>query len=252
MNALEQKMISMLKDLKDNYNVVGVKTEFETETIQLQELQILKDIATEAGLELTLKISGCGSIRDICDAGTFGISSIVAPMIESVYAAKKFIKTVENIISYETKLFLNIETTEGVKCIDEILNADFSNKLSGIVFGRTDMTNCLNIEDDVNNETILIYAQKLAKSALKYKKELIIGGGISALSIPFFKQLPQNALTKFETRKIIFDAQKALLNENIVQGIEKAIEFELMWIKDNKTNLKNNERIAILESRLLK
>ena len=95
MNALEQKMISMLKDLKDNYNVVGVKTEFETETIQLQELQILKDIATEAGLELTLKISGCGSIRDICDAGTFGISSIVAPMIESVYAAKKFIKTVE-------------------------------------------------------------------------------------------------------------------------------------------------------------
>lgn len=251
MNVPEQKMISFLKDLKDNYDVVGVKAEFETETIQLQELQKLKEIATAAELDLTLKISGCGSVRDINDAKTLGITSIVAPMIESSYAAKKFIKTVENIFPDDVKLFLNIETVNGINCVNEILNADFAEKISGIVFGRTDMTNCLDI-DDVNNEIILEYAQQLAKSALKYKKELVIGGGVSALSVPFFKKLSPNALTKFETRKIIFDANKALTNKNLTKGIEKAIEFELMWIKNRNNSPKNNERIAILESRLLK
>ncbi len=74
------------------------------------------------------------------------------------------------------------------------------------------------------------------------------------MSLPFFKRLPQGALTRFETRKVIFNAQDALQDENADKGILKAVGFELMWIK-NKQNFysaissEDIKRIEVLESR---
>lgn len=259
MNLSEKKMVSVLTDLKENHHAVGIKAEFEAEGARLDEALRLKEIISKAGLDLTIKIGGCEAIKDMYDAKTIGVSAIVAPMIESPYAAKKYLNAAKIVFPEEErntiKFLINIETKYGFNYLEEILRADFAKDLTGIVMGRTDMTGSLGMsKNDINHEIIFEYADAIATTTMKYGKELVIGGGVSAASLPFFKRLPVGALNRFETRKVIFDAQSALKDSNADKGIMKAIEFEIMWIK-NKQNFysvmsdEDNKRIKILESR---
>ena len=261
MNLLELKMVDILKDLKENHHACGVKAEFETEGTRLEEAQRLKEVVTKAGLDLTVKIGGCEALKDIHDAKIIGTNAIVAPMIESPYAAKKYIQAVKKVFPQDElnnmKFYINIETKYGFNYIDEILTSDFAGDLTGIIFGRSDMTASLGMnKDDVNCNKIFEYATIIAQQTIKHKKEMIIGGGVSIHSLPFFKRLPQGALSKFETRKVIFDAKHALQDSNADKGIQKAFKFELMWIK-NKQNFystianEDNQRIKLLESSLI-
>src|SRR5574344_1374876 len=93
MNNLEKKMVTTLQDLKENHHVVGIKAEFEAEGTRMEEALRLKEVVTKAGLDLTIKIGGCEAIKDMYDARTIGVSTVVAPMIESPYALKKYIKS---------------------------------------------------------------------------------------------------------------------------------------------------------------
>ena len=260
MKSVELKLINLLKDLKDNYHAIGIKTEFETECAGHKETMLLKNTAVKAGLDLTVKIGGCAAVRDLLEVQSIGAAAVTAPMIESPYAVKKFFEAVKSVFSDKEinimKFFINIETIYGFKYIDDILSAGYADNISGIVFGRTDMTGSLGMSrNDINSEKILEYAKILAEKALENKKEFITGGGVSAASLPFFKKLPENSLTKFETRKVIFDAQKALNDKNIQTGILKALQFELEWIKYkqniyNKISQTDKERIKILKFRI--
>ena len=259
MNTLEKKMVDTLLDLKENHHVVGIKAEFEAEGTRLEEALRLKEVVTRAGLDLTIKIGGCEAVKDMYDARTIGVSTIVAPMIESPYAVKKYLQATKMAFPEderkEMKFLINIETIYGFNHLEEILSNDYAKDLTGIVFGRTDMTGSLGMnKDDINHDIIFNYAEKIANITKKYNKELVIGGGVSAMSLPFFKKLPPGALNRFETRKVIFNAQSALNNSDADKGILKAVGFELMWIK-NKQNFYNAisqedlKRIEVLESR---
>ncbi len=259
MNQLEKKMLNTLLDLKENHHVVGVKAEFEAEGTRMEEALRLKEVVTKAGLELTIKIGGCEAIKDMFDAKTIGVNTIVAPMIETDYAMQKYVQATHFVFpddEHKTVKFLcNIETITGYNNLDKIIANPSFRSISGIVFGRTDMTGSLGMsKDDINHEIILNYATEIAKKMQKNNKEMVIGGGVSAMSLPFFKKLPEGALTRFETRKVIFDAQKAIHDENTDKGILKAVGFELMWIKNkqnfyNAISVEDVKRIEVLESR---
>lgn len=258
MNTLEKNMLNTLIDLRENHHVIGIKAEFEAEGTRLDEATRLKEVATRAGLDLTIKIGGCEALRDMYDARTIGISTIVAPMIESPYAMKKYINATKLAFPEEEReeisFLINIETITGYNNLDEMFKLPEAKYLKGIVFGRTDMTGSLGMgKDDINDDKILQYAQKIAEKTLKYKKEMVIGGGVTAQSLPFFKQLPKNALTRFETRKVIFDAQKTINDKNADNGILKAVSFELMWIKNKRDfygmiHNEDSQRLVVLES----
>lgn len=255
---MENKLINILKDLKENHNIISVKAEFEDEGTKIEEAFLLKEIAHKAGLELTIKIGGCGSLRDIFDVKTIGVTSIVSPMIESPYALKKFIETVNLVfIEQELKkinLYINIETITGYKHLEEILSLEHSKSLKGIVFGRFDMLNSMELKDKtVDCEEIFKLAQDIAQKAKKYSKEFIIGGNVSINSIDFFKRIEKNQLNKFETRKIIFDS-KEIYSKIANEGILKAIDFEISWLKYKQAFCPGNfiidpKRLAELESR---
>lgn len=259
MNPAEKEMTNALIELKEHYFAVGIKAGYEDEGTSYEDLVLLKNVADNANLNLSLKTGGCGALRDIYDAERIGISAIVAPMIESVYALKKYVKTIKLAIPEQKtknmKFYINIETKNGLKYLDEILDCEDSKFLNGVILGRTDLIESLGInESSTNSEIILNIAKETATKVHCHSKEFIIGGGVSPLSIPFFRELPENHLTRYETRKVIFDAQKALTGKDAECGIKKALEFELLWLKNKKEchsiTTEETKRINILESRI--
>lgn len=261
MNTLEKQMVEALIDLKDNHNVIGVKAEFEAEGTRLEEALRLKEVISRAGLNLSVKIGGCEALKDIYEAKNIGTEAILAPMVESPYALKKYINAVMSAFSPcerdDIKFMINIETKTGYQNFNEIIDTLEFDEVDGITLGRFDMACSMGMtKEDVNSEIILDIAKNLAQKCYEKNKIFTIGGGVSANSIPFFKKIDRNSLQRFETRKIIFDAQKTIDSFNPEISIEKALEFELMWLKNKRdfynTILKEDaQRLVSLETRCL-
>ena len=83
-------MVALLTELKERHNVIGVKAEFEAEGTRQEEAMRLKEVSLKAGLGMTLKIGGCEAIRDMFEASDLGVEHLVAPMVETPYALKKY------------------------------------------------------------------------------------------------------------------------------------------------------------------
>lgn len=250
----KEKLLNLLIDLKNHHSVSGVKIEFETEETNLDELLILKEIVSQASLNLTVKIGGCGALKDVSDAKKLNANTILAPMIESKYALRKFIETVKSIYCEEEieklQLLINIETIDGYNNLYKIIQDENFNCVDGIVLGRNDLISSMGKEKNfVNSNEILNIANTIAKEMENQNKILIIGGCIDSNSIEFFKQINSPTFTNFETRKIIFK----LTNSIDKNSIYKAIEFEKLWLenKDTISNL-DKKRIKHLEEIFVK
>ena len=262
MNKLEKNMVEILSDLKANYNVAGGKAEFEAEGTRLEEALRLKEVVSRAGIDLAIKIGGCEAIKDMYDAKTIGVNKIIAPMIETAYALKKYIQATHFVYPQEeyneVKFMINLETITGFKNMNEMLAIPEAKDLCGFVLGRVDMTGSMGLtREDINSDKILEIAKEIGAASLKAKKLMTIGGGVSIHSLPFFQALPAGSLNYFETRKVIFDAQKAMKNPKIKEGILKAVGFELMWLKNKRDFYgmiykEDETRITMLESRYKK
>ncbi len=260
MNTLEKKMVETLIDLRENHHVVGIKAEFEAEGTRLEEALRLKEVVTKAGLELTIKIGGCEAIKDMYDARTIGVSTIVAPMIETPYALKKYVQATKFVFPEEErkdiKFLINIETVTGFANLKEMIASPAFAEIGGIVLGRVDMTGSMGLtREDINSDKVLEIAKSLSTSMMQVNKDMVIGGGVSAHSLPFFRELPY--LSRFETRKIIFDSKSALVDPHADKGILKAVGFELMWLKNKREFygmiFKEDEaRLQMLEARYKK
>src|SRR3989338_863463 len=94
MNTLEEKMVGLLIDLRDNHGVVEIKAEFETEASRMNELMRLKDIVSKASLGLVIKIGGAEAITDMFESQHLGVTGLIAPMIESAYSMTKYLEAI--------------------------------------------------------------------------------------------------------------------------------------------------------------
>lgn len=231
MNTDETKMIEILKDLRKNCFAKALKLEFEAEGTSFEEALVLKEMAQKSGLELTVKIGGCEAVRDVIDTKKLEAQTVIAPMIESEYALKKFISAVKNIYENvnDIRLFINIETVTALENFDKIINSKNFRYINGIIFGRGDMSCSMGMQrNSVNAPAIFVIAKVLSNKMKNCDKEFIAGGNVTLESLQFFKDLPY--ISGFETRKIVFD--KDILNsKNADNGIIKAIDFEIEWLK---------------------
>lgn len=257
MNTLENHMLKVLKDLKDNHHVIGVKAEFEAEGTRIEEALRLKEVVTKAGLDLTIKIGGCEAMKDMYDVRAIGVNNLVAPMIESPYALKKFLLSAKNSFPEDERkdicFLINIETVDGYKNFDRMLELPEIQELGGVVLGRVDMTGSLGLSrDDINSDKILGIAKDLFVKAKNKGLKCIVGGGVAKEALPFIRKL-QGFLDKYETRKVIFKCPEALSDE-AEKGILKAVGFELMWLKNKRDFYgmiynEDKHRIDMLQSR---
>jgi hypothetical protein len=261
MNLLEKKMVDILKDLRENHHVVGVKAEFEAEGTRLEEALRLKDVISTADLNLTIKIGGCEALRDLYESRTIGVERIVAPMVESAYSLHKYLGAVDLAYPKEEQQFvqfaINIETGLAVQNFEAMLALPEIGRLNCIVLGRVDLTGSLGMgRDEVNSERVFEIAKKVLTGAKAKGIETTIGGGVAAQALPFFRALPPGSLDRYETRKILFKCPEAL-EPHAPDGILKAVGFELMWLKNKRDYYKliaeeDAQRIVMLESRYRK
>jgi 4-hydroxy-2-oxoheptanedioate aldolase len=258
MNALERRMVSILRELKEKHGAICVRAEFEAEGTKLEELLRLKEISMAAGLGLMLKIGGCESIRDMLEARVVGVNYLVAPMVESGYALQKYLLGVQKVLPPEERnsveILCNIETMTAVNRFDEMLAVPERAVLRGVVVERVDLCFSLGLsEEDINDRTVNAIVMELVRKAKGNGLVTIVGGGVSAHSLPFFGCIGQGCLDRFETRKICFDYSGALRN-NPEKGILKALGFELLWLRNKgafyrKISLADEERMNLIEGR---
>jgi hypothetical protein len=257
MNTLETRMVAILRELKEKYNCTGVKAEFEAEGTRTEEAMRLKDVTSRAGLNLNIKVGGCEAIKDMFEAATLGVERIIGPMVETPYALKKFLGAAKlafgNVQDDTVEFLINIETITSVHNFEAMLELPDSSRLHGIVIGRVDLCGSMGLtREDVNSAKILELCLPVAALAAKAGKQIVVGGGVSVHSLPFFRAFPPGHLTRFETRKIIFGCPAALSNPEA--AFLKAVEFELLWLRNKKAyygaiQSEDDARLVMMEKR---
>ncbi len=253
-----KKIIKLLKDLK-KISAVAVKQSLEDEGASYEDLIVMRKITRKAKLLLNVKIGGCEAKNDIFFCEKIGVSGMVAPMVESPYALKKFLQTIPS--KNKQSLYVNIESIQAFNNITKLLNQKNINRLKGVVIGRSDLAGSLNLsKSEVNSKRIY----QIVLSALKKikKKNLLVkmGGSLTAKSKKFVNELfKKKLIDRVETRNIEIKLSKKVLKD-FEEIISSVFRFELEWLKykqalqkKRKFKLKNDnlERIKVLQKRFV-
>lgn len=259
MNALEDQMVKLLRDLRDKHQVVELKAEFETEAARMNELMRLKEISGHAGLGLIIKIGGPEAISNMFDAQHIGVSGLIAPMIETPYSMSKYLEAINKYFSDDLKknihFGVNIETYTGFKNLKDILSLKMIKLIDTITLGRVDMSGSMGLKrDEINCSQMYEIAEEMFTMAKKKGYRTTMGGGIAEEAIPFIKKLAsKKLLDRFETRKIVFTVPNNF--RKVGNGIVKANRFELLWLENKKRyysgiHIEDDSRIEMLKKRV--
>jgi hypothetical protein len=258
-----RKLIKKLKYLKKN-GISAVKLSLEDEGASFKDVLIMRKITREVNLDLNVKIGGCEAKNDIFFCKKIGTDSIVAPMVESEYALRKFIQCAG--VKKNTSLLINLETNLSLNNLNKIIKSKSFEFLDGIVIGRSDLAGSLNLtKKEVNSKLIFNKVRNAFKKIKDSSREKIIfkmGGSMTPMSSNFINKLYlENLLHKIETRNIEIKLSKHIIN-NLEYIIPEAFAFELEWLKfklkrpENKKNklvsMDFSSRIKEIEKRLRK
>lgn len=255
MNKIEKQMLSILKELKTEHNVIAIKAEFEAEGSRTDELVKLNEVVFRADMNLTIKIGGCEAVRDLDQCRLLGATGIMAPMIETPFAMEKFVGAAQKVYGDELKdieWIINAETKTCQDNFEEILDAG-AGMLNTIAIGRVDLSASMGLgREKINGPEIMTATKKFADLAKSKGVNVGFGGGISFEAIPFIIEMFP-LISKFETRKVVF---KASDDEAVLQaGILKAMEFEMLYLQnkcefyDRMAN-EDRSRLVMLQTRL--
>jgi hypothetical protein len=239
MNKCEREMLDLLKLLKRNFGAVSVKAEFEAEGTRTDELLRLIDLARRADLQVALKIGGCEAVRDLIESKQFGVEYIIAPMVETPYALQKFMLAKNKVYNADqqkdTQFLFNIETGTTFDNLHAMMEvARTPNGVQGGVFGRVDFSNSLALgRAAVDSSQITDYACKTGEECKANGLDLVVGGAVAISSLPELKRMRETHLSRFETRKVIFNGD-AVNNPDMPRGLQHTVYFELLWLENKR------------------
>lgn len=256
MNLAERQMLDMLLKGRDEYGVVAVKAEFEAEGTRPDEFLRLLHLAHYANLQVALKIGGCEAVSDLLASRLYGVNHIIAPMVETPYALKKYVEAKDKTHGDNpegVKFLFNLETQSTFENLDAMVAAARGN-VDGVVFGRVDFTLSRAMpREAVNDPSISAAVLKAAHACRDNDLELVVGGSVSLAAIPALREFRRVRLDRFETRKVIFDGS-AIERANIEEGILNAVDFETAWLKNKRDYyaaiaVEDAKRIDMMEKR---
>jgi len=244
-----QNILLTLKDL----GCSGIKVSFEDEGALHNEIITMRNLTANVGLELSVKIGGCEAKRDIIDCIDLNCDTIVAPMIESDFALKKFLKSLDA-YNYNKQKGFNLETIQGYNNLQNI-STEF-NKVDFVTVGRVDFVGSLNKNRNfVDTDEMYEMVETVFKKAREHNTKCYMGGAVSINSKNFIQKLIENnLLDKFETRYIIYDVQSIDIN-NLDKLLYLGNVFEVEWLKfvHQRYSMHANKdinRIEMIEERI--
>lgn len=234
MFGVEKALFDQLIKLKDEFSVMGIKSEFEAEGSSFRDIMRLRRLTLQAGVKLFLKIGGVESFRDLKDALELGVDGIIAPMVESPFGARKFLDATDKI--YKdccVSKTLNLETKNAVQEFDKILEYS-KNRIDNITIGRTDLTGSY-FDDNIKPDSDFTFELllELGKKARANGINFTVGGGVSGNTIKkmaFYPEL-KGLINKLETRKVMLPTKVMLENDG---AINEALKFEELYILSKK------------------
>ena len=234
MFGIEQKLFDQLLRLQQEYDLRGIKAEFEAEGSSFRDLVRLRRITDKLGVALYLKIGGVEALRDIKDSLEIGVDGLIAPMVESPFGLKKFSDAVVSI--YKDKAIhrsINIETSGAVCQIDNLL--EFARgKIENITIGRTDLSSSY-FDPSVTPDSRLIFEvlEELGGKISDVGLTMTVGGSVSKKSVELFRKDEkkwQKLILRLETRKVILPFEM-MMKKN---AIKEALRFEELYILSKK------------------
>lgn len=228
----KKKIIQKLKKLK-KLGVSGVKLSLEDEGSTFEDLKLMRFLTISANLDLNIKIGGCEAKNDIMFCKLLKPNSVVAPMVESEYALKKFLVSVGK--KKKFKLLINLETISAFKRLKKIVSSKYFRTLDGVVIGRSDLAGSINLtKSEVNSSRVFNIINKgVSIIKKKSKKNFLVkmGGSITPKSKDFIKNLYlQKKINRIETRNIELNLNTKII-KNLDQIILSIFDFELEWLK---------------------
>ncbi|MDX2470040.1 MAG: citrate lyase beta subunit [SAR324 cluster bacterium] len=258
MNVIEKKIISVLKELKEDFGVIEIKAEFEAEGSRVDEMMRLKDVTASAGLPVLLKIGGVEAITDIYIGLSLGVQGLNAPMAETPFALQKYLSAIKTFIPEDNREELscsfNLETITACNNLDDMLALEDISFLDGMTIGRVDLTGSLyKGRDYIESEEVFQLCHTAFTKARAKGLRCAMGGGISTEALPNVQRLvDEKLIDKYETRKIVFSADSVKYGE---KAILKAVEFELLWLQSkqrfySRAATEDANRIVMLQKRL--
>jgi hypothetical protein len=122
------------------------------------------------------------------------------------------------------------------------------------VFGRVDFSGSIGWgRDGINTQSMTDHCISVAKTCADFGLDFVVGGAVSVDTLPSLSQIHSTYLTRFETRKVIFDAN-AIDFPHIEDALLHAVRFELLWLLNKREyyrliTAEDDKRIEMLESR---
>jgi hypothetical protein len=229
--SLEKSLGEKLLTLRDEYGCEGIKSEFENEASDFNDLVFLRYITARAGLKLFIKIGGVEAFTDLKMCIDLIADGVIVPMVESEFALVKSMNMVRDIFGGQPEDFevvVNIETKTAVENLDRILDA-MNGCVGGVTIGRSDLSYSYGMrgqqDSDFTNSVVENIVDKVkARDGLR----ITVGGGISRKTFEnrhFIDRIAPH-LTHIETRNVILGSS-CIRNP---ASLEYALDFEKCYL----------------------
>lgn len=230
----QETLLKQLKILKNKFNLIGIKSEFEAEGSTYLDIARLRSITNKMQIKLFVKIGGVEALNDIYNCLELCVDGIIAPMVETKFGAKKFIDIVDKLqLKKKIHLSINIETKNGVNNLKDILQIA-SGKIHNITVGRSDLSaSYFNKNIFPNSNFILNKIKYISKSARQYNITTTVGGSVNADTVKKYSKEKNisKIIKKIETRKVMLPTS-VFLNKKL--ALNNALKFEEIYIMQKK------------------
>lgn len=172
-----RKLRNRLAYLKDNHRLVGIKGGTEVEANSFEEIYLMRRVS-QGIVPMTVKIGGPEARNDIEFMLAVGIDKILAPMVESPYALKNFVQTMDALDPAKlAKLAVNIETFMAYENLERIYGSPWFERIEQVTVGRSDLSGSM--EKGVDDPEVLLVTRQIIQQAIAFGKMTSVGGQVN-------------------------------------------------------------------------
>lgn len=184
----------------DLSKIIALKGEFEAEGLARDVLAAEVIFAAANDLPYLVKIGGCEAKSDMRFLIQIGVRRIVAPMVESGFAMRKYMQMLPD--GAFDHVGVTIETVNAIERIEEILEA--GDKLTEVTVGRTDLTASFE-GADVDCPKTISMVKTVAHAARNRDLETTMGGAINERTRRLLQEDAElrDLVARIETRKCV-------------------------------------------------